>query len=242
MQVTGNNISNAYKMSIRIFSDGFSLYITDDTNSLLSTKHGKINFAQLSVNELKEALRSELEVEAVCGIVEISIETDCFTLIPDSLFSAGDYAALLQFQHPTFSLSSDKLLTNELLNHKAILLYSCSNKLYEAVMSVYNEASVRHHLVPYFKVDYMDEYQLHVVNRQGKLDIVAFKNNSVQLANTYEYSTDEDFLYHLTHVREQLQFADSSCSVILSGEAITMSLELLLSKHIRKIQFQLERK
>lgn len=233
MQVTGNNISNAYKMSIRIFSDGFSLYITDDTNTLLSTKHGKINFAQLSVIELKDALRSELEVETVCETVEISIETDCYTLIPDSLFSAEDYAALLQFQHPTFSLSSDKLLTSELLNHKAILLYSCSNKLYEAVISVYNEASIQHHLVPYLNVDYKDDCRLQVVNRQGKLDIVAFKNNSVQLANTYEYSTDEDFLYHLTQVKEQLQFADSSCSVILSGQAITSSLELLLSKYIR---------
>jgi hypothetical protein len=233
MQVTGNNISNTYKMSIRIFSDGFSLYITDNTNTLLSTKHGKINFAQLSVIELKDALRSELEVETVCETIEISIETDCFTLIPDSLFSAEDYAALLQFQHPTFSLSSDKLLTDELLNHKAILLYSCSNKLYEAVMSFYNEASIQHHLVQYLKVDYKDDCRLQVVNRQGKMDIVAFKNNSVQLANTYEYSTDEDFLYHLTQVKEQLQFADSYCSVVLSGQAITSSLELLLSKYIR---------
>ncbi|MFZ4581670.1 MAG: DUF3822 family protein [Paludibacter sp.] len=235
MQVTGNNSFNEYNLSIRIFPDGFSLYITDESNSLLSSKHGKINFAELSANELNDVLRAELETETSFATTEIIIETDCYTVIPQSLFNADDYASLLQFQHPTYNLNSDKLLTNEILNHKAIVLYSCSNKLYETIMSIYKDASIQHHLVTYLKTDYNNDCHLQVVNRNGKLDIIAYKNNNLQLAGTYEYKTDEDFLYQLTHVSEQLQLADSTYSVVISGKQIGAALETLLSKYIRNI-------
>lgn len=215
------------------------MYVSDEMNNIISSKKTNINFDKLTESELLPVLSASLESETIFKTSTIFIDTACYTIIPVHVFSVEDYEPLLKFQHTDFDSNTQVLLTSEIHEQNILIVFSCSKAIYNALIAIYSKTDIQHALSTQF-IDTshnLFENTIKVIVSDAKLDIIAFKNQQLILVNTFEYSTNEDFLYHLVHVKEQLKFEDTQTQVEIKGKKTELELENLLTKYIHNIRF-----
>lgn len=83
-----------------------------------------------------------------------------------------------------------------------------------------------------------NEY-IHIQFNRKSIDIVAFKNNKLQLQNTFDYKTAEDVIYFLLYVMEQLGLSQETTELYISGKIVEESkIYDLLYKYIKEIKLR----
>ncbi|OIP83914.1 MAG: hypothetical protein AUK44_03820 [Porphyromonadaceae bacterium CG2_30_38_12] len=229
-----NTKYRSHKLSIRIKPDGFSLYVLDNNQDLVASKSEQIALTSYSTNELIEIFRSKLEPDLLAHDVEVCYETEIYTLVPNGIFEESAFSDLLHFQHPNFNPADTKIVKNTLPALKAWLLYMMPNSIYEAIKLINAHAVLKHPMTVYLS-EIPPINAVFVKNREGRMDVVVMQQELLMLANSYNQSTDEDFLYHILNTFETLQLDKNSLPVHIYGNEISESLLVLLRKYLRTV-------
>lgn len=236
--MTNENLNtNQYNLSIRLNSDGFYLFVTDERNSLLSSKKTSFDIFNHSKEDIIEKLLQEQILNINYQTVRIIVETDNYTCIPDSMFDEEHIYDLLHLQHHQIT-PTDCVKFNLLLAWNAVLIYSIPNQLNEVLTEVLPEINIEHHLYSFIndKVALDSEQNLYVWLRHQTIDILALEKGNLLLINSYDYKTKEDFVYHILNAAKQLSFDREKCNINIYNTDQQPELAELAAQYFRNCQ------
>ena len=233
------NTNNPYNLSIRFSSDGFYLYITDDKRKQISSNKVACDCMNLSEDVLSDVLSNVPEFGLNYSSVDITIESEQYTVIPAPLFSETHMSDYLKLQHSSIK-DNTPILFNKLAIWNAVVIFSCPIAIEAVVRKILPEIELTHHLVDFANnsISLQNSSSMNVNVRKTLIDVFVTKSGLLTLVNTYKYNSNEDFLYHIMNIYDQLSLDTENCGITLHNLHNKNDLQELISKYIRNCKVQ----
>ncbi len=227
-----NLLTSIQKMSIRLRSDGFSLYIRDKNDDLIEFKDYVFSETD-SLNVLKQIKNTYINLQSV----EILIETDFYTLVPRHLFKIEESKQYMQLQHPNLRENA-MIYYMQIGVEDALLLFDVDNSILAAFQQVFPHAAIQHHLFPLLNsTKNIANDVVSVLIRDKSLDIIVFQQNKLKLVNSFHHQTEEDVIYHIMNTFHLLKLNyDQSHLEIIHATQTGYHPEDFLNKYIATIR------
>jgi len=239
--------STEYTLSILIGMDSFFYFIEDIHANALVLKH--IPFDK-DIDDalggkdlaLQKVLMTEKFLQLPYAKVNICYSSTKFTIVPEEIFNKHHLKSYLS---QVTRVQDDQTISMcRLSKLDATIVYSVEKTVMDVAKSYFPGAMHLHIISPlimqahqYVRNHKGHQVFIHVGN--GILGIVLFKGASLQLANTFCYETNQDFLYHTLLIYDQFKLNSETVPVILTGRVQKKSeLYELLQTYIRNIQFK----
>lgn len=228
--------NNSYSLSIRFSSDGFSLYAYDESNVLLSSKSISVDLFSKSKEEIIEVLSKVEELGLNFRNVRIILETELYSIVPTTIYSPENELYLLKLHHSNINVA-DKILINELTAWDAILLFSIPTPLYNVMTEILPEISIEHHVLAFINdyVELENDKNVNVWIRQNYIDFVVLEKWNLIFINSFEFKSDEDFIYLILKIYEKLELSSELCKLKIHNVKNRKTLSELASKYIRNV-------
>jgi len=224
MQVTGSNLLNTYRLSIRLFSDGFSLsilYAAD--NSLVQkedvTADGSTPLYQLLENALKRPHLTEYTFQSV----ELLVLSPS-TCVPLEYFRREEVFPLYNITFPSLKVSKNEVHYQILPSLEVVELFSLNQQLQQTVQAIYPDVEI---------VSLEGRAIETISNADRKLQdrgihfytmiapknmlICCFKEQHLHFATTYNTDNDSDRLYYIMGVWKNLQMDEKTQTLYLNN-------------------------
>jgi len=153
--------------------------------------------------------------------VNLAFAGEKVTLVPQSLFSIDDAKALAHFQ---FELAADEeLMIDELKHHGLVVLYAINKEWLSVIQKYFDNVKTKHagsFVIEYYMNRYKNKPGEHIFANiwHQKVEIVVIKNGKLQLYNIFDYQTDEDLLYAILNVYEQIPLSPETIPLKVSGK------------------------
>ena len=218
--------SKNQRLSIQLSPDGFSFCIYDKQRNKLS---GIQTFAFEDVANdralnllLTDLLPTIPHLQAEYDKVRIAVENPKSTLLPSALFDTQHLQQYLEFNHRINA--TELVLYDRIPMPDAVNVWAFSETIYHKLLQFFPAATIQHHataLIDSLLLQYKNRNAgpLVFVNvRKRFFDIVVLNNNSLQLCNAFRFVTNEDFVYYLLFVFEQLGINPELSGVVLYGD------------------------
>jgi hypothetical protein len=217
MQVTGSNLHNTYRLSIRLFSDGFSLsilYISD--NSLVQkedvTADGRTPLYQL----LEKALRRPRLMEYTFQEVELLVLSPS-TCVPLDYFRREEVFPLYNLTFPSLKVSKAEVHYQILPSLEVVELFSVNEQILQTVQSVYPDVEIvsleGRAIETIATADRkLQDAAIHfyaMVAPKNML-VCCFKEQRLHFATTYTVDNDADRLYYIMGAWKSLQMNEQT--------------------------------
>lgn len=224
-----------HTLIIHFHSEEWLLSVCDKENKLISTKKIPVFLPVLSEDEIVQIIAKEPDMQKQYAKVRFVCETDFYTFVPTAIFQekeANDLFYLLFEKN-----KNAVVLFNVLNNWEMVNIFSIPLTLHKALMHFYPQPVIEHHLAYYLNniIKQPTNNRLHVWIANRKLDIIAFKNGTIELINRFDYQTSEDFVYHLLNVFEQLSLDVENCKVQLYNTEQKGELLAMIRKYVNVI-------
>ncbi|ALM06718.1 hypothetical protein SB49_02025 [Sediminicola sp. YIK13] len=216
--------SDFHKLSIQISLNGLSFCVLDTVdNHILASENvvfeREVNPLEL-LKKVKEIFDKYKVAKAAFSEVIAIHKNQLFSLVPKALFDEGELANYLKFNAKM--LTNDIIVYDELEGNDLMNVYvpfmNVNNYIYELfgefefkhsstvmVESLLNTPNPGNDAVCY----------VHVGDKQ--LDITVVSNKKLQLHNSFDYNTKEDFIYYLLFTIEQLKLDPNTVKLKLFG-------------------------
>lgn len=227
-----NLLASIQKMSIRLRSDGFSLYIKDKNDDLIEFRD--FLFVETDSLEVLKYIRNNyLNLQ----FVEILIETDFYTLVPCHLFKVEESKQYMQLQHPNLPENA-MIYYMQIGVEDAMLLFDVDTSKLAIFQQFFPDAAIQHHLFPLLNsTKSIANDVVSVLIRDKSLDIIVFQHNKLKLMNSFPHQTEEDVIYHIMNVFHLLKLNYDQCNLeIIHAKQIEYHLEDFLKKYIATIR------
>ena len=223
--------ANSYELSIRIDSDGFSLSVFDQSDSLLSTKRIVETLHTLSLPELMTLINSETQLNF--NKARIIFESESYVIIPLALFKVEEAADFLLLEHKPNQ--TDSILFNKIPELGIVNIFSVPGIVHEAMSQLFPNTAIEQH-ISYFiteNIKSKTEHSVYCWTRNKRLDIMVFKEAKLQLINSFTYQTSEDFAYFVLNVYDKLELDMHKCPLILLNAREKPELREILEKYLK---------
>jgi hypothetical protein len=213
-----------YKITLTFSTDGLSFCCFDTiTHKYLSIESVGFKSSPEQVNlELVEEFLNENDwLKNKFESFRLLYETTKSTLIPAPLFEQGDqdYYASLNFKIS----DSDIILFDKLSHLDAYNLYPIPSKIKNKLLLLFSGCVLSSHsscfietLLIMFK-HLSDEKRIFVNVRTSYLDIVILEGKNLRFFNSFYFKTNEDFIYYVLFVMEQLNINPKKVELFFSG-------------------------
>lgn len=73
--------------------------------------------------------------------------------------------------------------------------------------------------------------------REGSCDLVVFKGTTFTFSNSFDYSNENDMIYHILFAFEQLGIDTAEINFLITGEDYTLKEKQTLKKYIKDVSF-----
>jgi Protein of unknown function (DUF3822) len=222
--------ANSYQLSIRIDSDGFSLSVFDQSDSLLSTKRINVTLHTLSLPEFLTLINSETQLNF--NKARIILESDSYVIIPLALFKVEEAADFLFLEHK--SAQTDSILFNKIPELGIVNIFAVPGIVHEALSQLFPNTAIEQH-ISYFITENIKSKSEHTVycwTRNKRLDIIVFKDAKLHLINSFTYQTSEDFAYFVLNVYDKLELDMHKYPLILLNDREKPELREILEKYL----------
>lgn len=236
---------NSELLSILICEDGFCYalwnYEENNIEALVSYSFkDKNNF----IFEIKDFLSNNNLLEKQFSKVNIIIATNEATLIPNSLFLQEKIEDIFKFN---FELSnSKKILYCELAKTDNNLIFSINLNLYNFFTEIFKNPVFYHSATSFIEINYLEnkktknrkKTKVYLQIYNDFFEILIIDNELILLYNTYKYKTDNDLLYYIINIFEQLKLSQEDTEICISGfiERNNNAI-IMLKKFVRFVYF-----
>jgi len=233
-----NTNNNSYSLSIRFSSGGFSLYACDENNNLISSRTESEELFSKSKEEIIEVLSKIDELNLNFRNVRIILETELYTILPLAIYAPENEFHLLKLHHSNIT-HDDKILTNELTAWDAILLFSVPKHLHAVLTEIVPEVSIEHHILAFINdyVELENDKNVNIWLRRNYIDVVVLEKWNLIFINSFEFKTDEDFIYFILKIYEKLELDAGQCNLKIHNINNRTSLTELASRYIKNCSF-----
>ncbi len=176
------------------------------------------------------------------GSVFLMYQNKYSTLIPEPLFNEEKKNLYLGFNQP-FQENS-RIVFDKLKNNQAVNIYYLPNPVIEKAKDFWANVVIMHYstaLIESLTVNFKnkaDANTLFVNLRNSCFDLVYFKENKLNLYNTFDFNTKEDFIYFLIISIDQLKLNPEDIKLILLGNiSKTDSTYSMIQQYINNYSF-----
>lgn len=224
MQVTGSNLHNTYRLSIRLFSDGFSLSIlyTSD-NSLVQkedvTADGSTPLYQL----LEKSLQRPHLMEYTFQSVELLVLSPS-TCVPLDYFRREEVFPLYNLTFPSLKVNKAEVHYQILPSLEVVELFSLNQQIRQTVQAIYPDVeiiSLEGRAIETIanadrKLQDGDIHFYGMIAPKNML-ICCFKEQRLHFATTYTVDNDADRLYYIMGAWKNLQMNEQTQALHLNN-------------------------
>jgi len=232
-QFPGSQHIHQYSLSIRFSSDGFSLWIYDESNTLLTTKTVTSLLLSLSAEEIVLLLQEDTNALLDIRHVQLIYESDRYAFVPVSIFKEEEAGLFLQLQDQLEK--NNKVLFNPMPKWDMVNVFSMPGALFEALTELFPGVIPAHHLSWFIneKIKLQSDSSIQLWVRPKIMDVVALKGGNIVLINSFVYHTPEDFTYFTLNIFEQLSFNTEKDKVKLFNVQTSADLQKHLQKYLK---------
>lgn len=238
-------INNNSELSIQISLSGLSFCILQkDTNTITYLKHfnfdKKLNPFEL-LDHLKHIFNTEDAFQEAFNSVFIIHVNELATLVPKPLFNEDCLADYLKFNSKI--LKSDFITYDDIKLNESVNVYvpyvNINNFIYEkfgAFTFKHFSTILIEQLLLVEKNTESPKVYAHVSS--SHFELIITKNSKLLLYNSFEYTSEEDFIYYLLFTAEQLNLNPESLELVFLGDVLKDdALYNMAYKYIRHIRF-----
>ncbi|WP_428225106.1 DUF3822 family protein [Flavobacterium sp.] len=228
LQISFHEVSFCLYNTLDHKIETFGSYILTKTNSFKDTETEIINLIKQST-----VLQSGFD-----NVIVLHNNTlNCF--VPQALFDEKSLISYLQYNVKVYE--NDYVAYDEISNNEMNTVYIPFVGINNSLLDIYQTFIFKHsHTVLVKKIIELAknsiEPQLYVHIEEHHFQLIAVKNQKMILFNTFDFTSDQDFIYHLLFAIEQLKFNPETIQVKLLGN-IHQESELfsIAYKYIRNV-------
>lgn len=213
------------KLAIQVSLDGLS-FVTFDTilNKPLALKTismGKVNVTSKIEDLFGEAFQMNPELKAGYDDIVIVHSNNLSTFVPTALFDEDYLGSYLQFNTKVFE--TDFFAFDELANYEmnnVYIPYVNMNNYFIDQFGTFDYKHANSILVQKLLEvsSNNEERKMFVHVSDSHFEIVIVQNQKLQLFNTFDYKTPEDFIYYILFTAEQLHLNPEHFKLELLGK------------------------
>ena len=225
-----NSTANSNNLSIRIDSDGFSLSVFDQSDSLLTSKRISAPMFTASLSNLLRLIDTETQLNF--NKVRIVTESELYVIIPVDLFNVEEAVDLLFLEHKP--AQTDSILFNKHPESGIVNVFAIPGVIHEALNQLFPTAVIEHHISNLIteNIKSMSGSCVYCFARNKRLDMVVVNKGKLLLINSFSYQTTDDFAYFVLNVYEKLKLDMHICPVCLLNAEEKPELVKILEKYL----------
>ncbi|MFK7832647.1 MAG: DUF3822 family protein [Winogradskyella sp.] len=238
-------INDIKELSIQINLNGLSFCILDRTNNTVEFLKTIVFEKKLTpdqvLNRLKTELGSNTAFSEDFSDVLVIHQNELSTLVPDALYDEKHKVDYLKFNSKI--LRNDFITEDIVAVNKSVNVYvpyvNINNYIFETFGAfVYKHASSI--LIGSILADTeaTDESIVYLNVNKYTIEVTVVKNGELQLFNVFEYHSNEDFIYYVLFVFEQLKLNVETTPIELIGNVVIGDERfIMLYTYIRHVRF-----
>ena len=127
--------TTSYSLFIRVYSEGFSLSVFDEYNSLLSARKVNAALFSLSMDDVISLFNNETKLNY--EKVSITCESDSYTIVPADIFNIENVADFLHFEHKP--VENESILFNKIPAFDIVNVFSIPTSIHKALNFIFPE-------------------------------------------------------------------------------------------------------
>lgn len=224
---TNNNIdlNSNYRMSVQVCLNGLSFYIINEYNSEVYFKkeiHFEKNLNPDEVlDEIKSAFKDFEELQTPLKEVQVIHQNTLFSLVPKAVFqeeTPEDYLNLNNRLLPTDYIAYDLAETYDF-----VVVYVPLTNVNNYFFDIYGSFTYLHSSTVFIESTLSNErngnpLKMFVNLHKEQIDVLVTSGKNIQLFNSFQYTTPQDFIYYILFIAEQLQLNPETFQLQLSGK------------------------
>lgn len=217
--------SNLYHLSIQISLDGFSFAILDIPKgkyTVLKSHNFFLKRPRLLFSNVRDFVDQDEYLNLKFKSVEIIYSSEDFTLVPQAFFHNSVSDKFFGFNHAAEKgYSIEKTL---LTKAEAWCIFAIPDNLKEFLNLKYPKANIRHNLFSLIEKalkenkNFPERKQVHINFFRTYFELVVLSGSKLLLCNQFNYSCENDVIYYVLYVFDQLKLAPDSSELILHGD------------------------
>ena len=231
-------------LSIQLSLDGFSFCVIDKSYNLVQelVHHEfkeKAGTPENLLARIEEIFKREELLKYKYGSVNVSHVNELSALVPKSLFDENNLKSYIRYSSKTYE--NDYVVYDEVEDHDMINVYIPFVNVNNFLLDQFGSFEYKHfsttllsNLLNTYK--FSEHPHLFVHLEKSRMYLVAISNSKLQLYNSFSFSTQEDFIYYILFVLEQLSMDPETVELVLSGQIdIDSPLYKIAYTYVRKI-------
>ncbi len=230
------------KLFIQISTNELSFYSLDTLNNIPSVVSDVLFFEQTDF-KLEDKINDFLSINSISkneyDSVLIIHDNELFSAVPSSLFDKNNKEDYLKFSTKTFN--TDQFLDDIIENHGVNIVFIPNLKIANLLNNTFEKIENKHatsiltkQLLDLSKNSYDLQFYVHVQNNH--FEIVVIDKGKLQLLNSFQYRTKEDFIYYVLFTIEQLKLNPETVQLQFLGDINTENeLYQITYKYIRNV-------
>ncbi|WP_338734079.1 DUF3822 family protein [Mangrovimonas cancribranchiae] len=242
-----NNTTNLTNqdLSIQINLNGLSFCILDqDTQTITFLKHITLEKKTTPIqilDKLKHCFNSIDELNNTFNKVTVIYINDLATLVPKEFFNEELLADYLKFNSKI--LKSDFIAYDTVTANNSMNVYVPYVNINNYIYDKFGSFSYKHYatilLEQILKNDTLSQEENMYVNvGDTHFEIIVVNSGKLKFYNTFEYHSQEDFIYYILFTIEQLSLNPEKINLILLGNIVKNDdLYNITYKYIRHVSF-----
>lgn len=241
-----NTLEHTQKLSILIAQGGLSFCITS-ADAVIKFEEKLFSEPQNPENLLQEIQtvfsHSFAQNLSAISSVQVFFAHQLYALVPRDYFDTAHLSDYLKFS--TRLLPTDELVFDRLMHTAANLVYIPYTNINNFLVEKFGEFTYQHattHFLDQCLESLSSDGEIAFINvYRTHFDLCAFKDKTLLLCNSYEYSAPEDLVYYALFAFNQLKLAPEKLTVFLGGLINKdMKLYQLLYAYIQQLNFYVD--
>jgi Protein of unknown function (DUF3822) len=239
------NIQPHNELSIQISLSGLSFCIlhkeTKSISYLNDFNFGKKLNPHEVLDKLKHIFNTETKLQSTFDSVNVIHANEVATLVPKPLFDEDVLADYLKFNAKI--LKSDFIAYDTIDINDSVNVYVPYANINNFIYDLFGEFNYRHISTILIEQLLMIEknaikLKMYVHVDFKNFEVIVIEKGKLILYNTFEYNTEEDFIYYILFTAEQLKLNPETLHLILIGNINKDdALYNMAYKYIRHIEF-----
>jgi len=237
--------SNLYHLSIQISLDGFSFAILDIPKgkyTVLKSVHFFLKRPRVLFMKVKELVSGDEHLNLKYKSVEILYSSEKFTLVPQAFLQHGSVDKFFGFNHEIEKgFHIDKTLLSKA---EAWCIFNIPENLKEFLALKFPKATLKHNLFPLIEralkenKNFPGRCQVHLNFFRTYFELIVLSGTKLQLCNQFNYSGENDVVYFVLYVFDQLKLSPDTTELVFHGQLPqTGPVYQTFKKYVRKTIF-----
>ena len=217
-QITKGNLSIQFSL------DGFSFCISNQNKKPLHLTQyifdKKLESPHELLKQIEQIFSSDKHLQMNFSEVTVIHQNSLNTIVPNDYFSENEIKNYLDYSIKT--LSTDYVSFDDIQSINAKNVYIPYVNLNNFLFQNFGEFEYQHHTTVLLEklIDYHAQNSVELFCHVSKtaLDIICLDNGKLNLYNSFEYETKEDFIYYILFVMEQLKLDTEETPLTFIGD------------------------